>query len=81
VLEKGLVYQTLTKLGVEPTPDERAAIDAAQGNVHALRDGSDADALRAAVEALNRATEAFAARRMDRGVRQALAGRAIDTLA
>ena len=38
-------------------------------------------ALQAAVDALNRATEAFAARRMDRGVRQALTGRAIDTLA
>jgi len=63
------------------SPDERAAIDAAHGRVRTLRDGGDADALRAAVDALNRATEAFAARRMDRGVRQALAGRAIDTLA
>ena len=61
--------------------DERAAIDAALGKVRALRDGGDADTLRHAVEALNRATETFAARRMDRGVRQALAGRAIDTLA
>jgi molecular chaperone HscA len=61
--------------------DERAAIDAALHKLRTLRDGVDADALRLAVEALNRATEAFAARRMDRGVRQALAGRAIDTLA
>jgi molecular chaperone HscA len=61
--------------------EERAAIDAALAKVRTLRDGVDADALRLAVEALNRATEAFAARRMDRGVRQALAGRAIDTLA
>jgi molecular chaperone HscA len=63
------------------TPDERAAIDAALSRLRALRDGNDADALRVAVDALNRATEAFAARRMDRGVRQALSGRAIDTLA
>ncbi|HEY8244966.1 MAG: Fe-S protein assembly chaperone HscA [Vicinamibacteria bacterium] len=63
------------------SPDERAAIDAALGKLRALRDGDDADTLRVAVEALNRATETFAARRMDRGVRQALAGRAIDTLA
>jgi len=62
-------------------PDERAAIDAALVRLRALRDGNDADALRVAVDALNRATEAFAARRMDRGVRQALSGRAIDTLA
>ena len=61
--------------------DERGAIDAALANLHAMRDGEDAAALRAAVDALNRATETFAARRMDRGVRQALAGRAIDSLA
>jgi len=63
------------------TQDERAAIDAALGRLRALREGNDADALRLAVDALNRATEAFASRRMDRGVRQALSGRAIDTLA
>jgi molecular chaperone HscA len=62
-------------------PDERAAIDASLARLRSLRDGHDADALRSAVDALNRATEVFAARRMDRGVRQALAGRAIDTLA
>ena len=62
-------------------PDERDVIDAAIARVRALREGTDADGLRAAVGALNRATDTFAARRMDRGVRQALAGRAIDTLA
>ena len=62
-------------------PDERAAIDAALARVRDLRDGDDAAAVRAAVAHLNQATEAFAARRMDRGVRQALAGRAVDTLA
>jgi molecular chaperone HscA len=60
---------------------ERAAIDAAIATVRTLREGTDADALRSAVAGLNRATDEFAARRMDRGVRQALAGRAIDTLA
>jgi molecular chaperone HscA len=60
---------------------ERAEIDAALSRVRELHAGTDTDALRAAVAGLNRATEAFAARRMDRGVRQALAGRAIDTLA
>jgi len=62
-------------------PDERAAIDAALARVRNVRDGDDAAAVRAAVAHLNQATEAFAARRMDRGVRQALAGRAVDTLA
>jgi len=37
-------------------------------------------ALVEATEALNRASEAFAGRRMDRSVAQALTGRSIDTL-
>ena len=63
------------------SPDERAAVDASLARLRSIRDGDDAAAVRAAVEELNRATESFAARRMDRGVRQALAGRAVDTLA
>lgn len=43
----------------------------------ASRDG-DSDAVRAAVEALSASTEDFAARRMDRSIRAALAGRRID---
>ncbi|MEO8487884.1 MAG: Fe-S protein assembly chaperone HscA [Betaproteobacteria bacterium] len=61
--------------------DERAAIEAAVARLRSARARDDASSLRAAVDALNRATEVFAARRMDRGVRQALAGRAIDSLA
>ena len=45
-----------------------------------LRDGDDRAALAKAVEALNRATGEFAARRMDRGVARALAGKRIDAL-
>jgi molecular chaperone HscA len=44
------------------------------------RRGDDAGALRAAVAALNRASEGFAARRMDRSVSKALSGRSVDTL-
>jgi len=55
----------------------RALIDAvrngAQGNDHA--------AIKAAVDALARGTEEFAARRMDRSVRAALAGRKLDEIA
>ena len=47
----------------------------------ALRDGTDHLALRAAVEALNRATGEFAARRMDRSVARALTGKRVDALA
>ncbi len=62
-------------------PDERASIDAALAAMREARNGDDAAALRAAVEAVNRATADFAARRMDRGVRRALAGRTVDSIA
>ena len=59
---------------------ERSAIDRALADVRRLRDGDDRAALAKAVEALNRATGDFAARRMDRGVAQALAGKRIDAV-
>ncbi len=62
-------------------PDERASIDAAMAAVRRLIAGADRHALNAAVAALNRATEEFAARRMDRSVAGALAGRSVDSLA
>jgi len=37
--------------------------------------------VRAQVEALSRATEDFAARRMDRSIRRALSGRRLDEIA
>ena len=40
-----------------------------------------ARAIKAAADALNRATEEFAARRMDRSVRSVLAGRKLDEVA
>ena len=42
--------------------------------------GDDADAIEAAVEALAEGTDDFAARRMDRGIRRALAGRKLDEI-
>ncbi len=61
-------------------PQERASIDAAISAVRRLVAGADRHALHAAVAALNRATEEFAARRMDRSVSGALAGRSVDSL-
>ncbi len=43
-------------------------------------DGDDGAAIRAATDRLGRASEDFAARRMDRSIRQALAGKALDEL-
>ncbi len=57
---------------------ERAAIDRALAETRRLLQTGDRHALHGAVEALNRATEEFAARRMDRGVAQALTGRSVD---
>ena len=57
---------------------ERAALDAAMQAVDAARRGSGHRAIKAAIEALNHASERFAARRMDRAISGALAGRRVD---
>jgi molecular chaperone HscA len=62
------------------TRQERAAIEGALAEVRRLIPGTDRRELQAAVETLNRATQDFAARRMDRSVAQALTGRKVDAL-
>lgn len=57
--------------------DELQRIEALLAAAQASRDGGDTGALDAAVEALAKGTEAFAAERMNRGIRQALTGRRI----
>jgi len=63
------------------SPDERAAIDAAIAAVDTAKAGADRNAIHDAVEALDRATQDFASRRMDRGISAALRGVAVDSLA
>ncbi len=60
--------------------EERAAIDQAMARLQSLIGKTDHRAIKQAIEALNHATEAFAARRMDEGIRRALAGRRIGSL-
>ena len=60
--------------------EERAAIDDAVARAEAIAAGGDRHAIRAAAEELERMTRPFAERRMDRGIRAALAGRHVDTL-
>jgi molecular chaperone HscA len=60
--------------------DERKRIEDAIAVVRQRHAGADHHALRAAVEALNHATEEFAARRMDRSVTAALAGKRVEAL-
>ena len=57
---------------------ERAEVEARLAAVRAVAAGDDADAIKAAVDALAHATDEFAARRMDRSIRAALAGRRVD---
>ena len=59
---------------------QRAAVDAAAAALDTAREGSDHHAIDDAVEALSACTEGFAAERMNRGIRQALAGRRVDDL-
>jgi molecular chaperone HscA len=57
---------------------ERRAIDALVDATLATAAGTDHHAINAAVEALAHGTEGFAALRMNRGIRAALAGRKVD---
>ena len=59
---------------------ERARIDTHMAALRATLDGAAPLAIKNAVEALNRATEAFAALRMNRSVQQALAGHKLEEL-
>src|SRR6185503_1454636 len=53
--------------------EERKTIDEALIRLEKLLPGSDHRAIKKGVEALNRATDEFAARRMDEGIKRALA--------
>jgi len=60
------------------TADEQQAIATLMEALRRVSAGSDHDAINAATEALARGTEGLAAARMNRGIRQALAGRRVD---
>ena len=59
---------------------ERAALAQQMDAVRQQLRDEDIDALRLATESLGRASETFATRRMDRSIRQALAGVSLDDL-
>ena len=60
--------------------DERRALDEARSRLGADAAGTDHRRIKGSIEALNRASEAFAGRRMDRAISGALAGRRVDQL-
>ncbi len=62
-------------------PDERARIDAAIDHLaQSVREAVDAATIEAASEALAKATEGFAAERMNHSIQKALAGRNVENL-
>ena len=60
--------------------EERASIDGLMQALEAIRTQDEAAAIDTATEALAKGTEAFAALRMNRGIRQALAGKNIESV-
>jgi molecular chaperone HscA len=58
--------------------DENASIQALLLALEASREGEDHHVIDAAVDALAKGTEAFAAERMNRGIRRALSGRRVE---
>jgi molecular chaperone HscA len=61
-------------------PQERESIRKSMLALEKLLAGTDHRAIKQAVDALNRATEEFAQRRMDAGIRRALSGKKIGSL-
>jgi molecular chaperone HscA len=62
-------------------PQERAAIDALVAALsETLRSSEDPAVIEAAVQSLAKGTEAFAARRMNEGIRKALAGKNLEAI-
>ena len=68
----------LTQDGDLLSPEEQAEIDRLARAVGSAINGTDADVIHKAVEALSKGTEAFAERRIDRSIRAALAGRSVN---
>lgn len=68
----------LTQDGDLLSPEEQSEIDRLARAVGSAINGTDADVIHKAVEALSKGTEAFAERRMDRSIRAALAGRNVN---
>ncbi|MGZ5102779.1 MAG: Fe-S protein assembly chaperone HscA [Usitatibacter sp.] len=61
--------------------DERADLDRRMATLERAWSSTDHRAIKAAIEDLNRASEAFAGRRMDRAIAGGLAGRRLDEVA
>jgi molecular chaperone HscA len=79
-----LVEATATALATDSdllTPNERTEIERRLATLSNQLGSGDGPAIRALIAALSQLTDEFAARRMDRSIRAALAGRRIEELA
>lgn len=59
---------------------ELADLESQMETLRSALEGEDVDAIRQQTDKLGRASEAFAAQRMDKSIREALAGRSLDSL-
>ena len=78
-----LLAATATALAADGdllSAEERAEIDGQSADLAVARGGEDRLAIEAALKALSAGTEAFAAQRMNRGIRRALAGRRVEDI-
>jgi molecular chaperone HscA len=78
-----LIEATRAALAVDAgllSTEEKAKIESSLVNLERLISTKDHRKIKQAVEALNRATDDFAARRMDAGIKRALSGRKIGSL-
>ncbi len=85
-VEAGRVIEALDAALAEDAGDyldaaERAAIEARRSELLAAREGDDHAAIKAAIGALERASDAYVARRMNASVARALAGHHLDEYA
>ncbi len=80
--ERGLLALdgALAKDGALLSADERSVLDAARMRLSTAVKGEDRDEIGAAAEALETVSKPFAERRMDRGIRDALAGLSVSDL-
>ncbi|RUO78450.1 Fe-S protein assembly chaperone HscA [Pseudidiomarina taiwanensis] len=74
------LHSALAADGELLSESERSELDAAMQKLEDMRQGSDPKAIEAAIEAVDKASDAFAARRMDASIRKALSGHKVDEL-
>ncbi len=84
-IEAGRVIESLGRGLAEDgdallSSDERADLETRMTELKTLCEGTDGEAIKAAIEALDKASGDFAARRMDLAIRRALSGQSVDNV-